>query len=318
MKKAAVFCAGMILTASMMSPVGANAEDQTYTPGLYFKTENTDGITVISDELVIVDPDKLSEGSLTLDVGVYIRDESEKIDAISAKWRSNSDYITLGNLVDPSVSTGTAKEYTTSEGKTFTTDLTPFCYASIQEDGTLSVPKPDMGSYPEINSLYFTSSSLTNPFKWLGASSDEFSFASFNAVIDSQTPDGVYDIVFATKDNTDGDKSVYSHGHLYFGLGDFRDFFPETQNLTVAVGDYDLGDVNYDGSVDARDASLILAEYAVTATGGVPAFNSLSNYIGDVNRDNTIDSRDASVVLSYYAYKSTGGTKSLEEFLGYI
>lgn len=108
---------------------------------------------------------------------------------------------------------------------------------------------------------------------------------------------------------------------VYNGLED-KSSYPaialETYKLVAGklVGaDVSLGDVNDDGVVDARDASAILSEYAVTATGGTPTFDDLQKAAGNVNGDSVIDARDASLVLSYYAYTATGGTDSIEEFL---
>lgn len=76
-----------------------------------------------------------------------------------------------------------------------------------------------------------------------------------------------------------------------------------------------LGDVNDDGTIDARDASLVLSEYALTATGGEGALSAVQEISADVNSDSTVDARDASVILSYYAYTATGGKDSLETFI---
>lgn len=108
---------------------------------------------------------------------------------------------------------------------------------------------------------------------------------------------------------------------IYNGLED-RASYPaialETYTLVAGnlIGaEVSLGDVNDDGFIDARDASAILSEYAVTATGGTPSFDDLQKAAGDLNDDNVIDARDASVVLSYYAYTATGGNDSIEDFL---
>ncbi len=76
-----------------------------------------------------------------------------------------------------------------------------------------------------------------------------------------------------------------------------------------------LGDVDFDGAVNSSDASLILAEYAASATGGELVLNDSSHIVADVNGDNTVDSSDASTVLAYYAYTATGGELSLADFI---
>ena len=88
--------------------------------------------------------------------------------------------------------------------------------------------------------------------------------------------------------------------------------FDLIENYTV---NYNLGDINDDGTVDARDASMALSEYALTATGSAPTFTDSQKLAANVNDDSAIDARDASIILSYYAYTATGGTDSLEAFL---
>lgn len=68
-----------------------------------------------------------------------------------------------------------------------------------------------------------------------------------------------------------------------------------------------LGDVNFDGQVNAVDASMILAEYARISTEQAPEFSDKQFVAGDVDENGAIDAVDASKVLAYYAYASTGG-----------
>lgn len=84
--------------------------------------------------------------------------------------------------------------------------------------------------------------------------------------------------------------------------------------VTTEPADYMLGDVNFDGTVDSSDASDVLMEYAITSTGGAPAFTALQKLLANVNFDLTIDSADASDILVYYAYTSTGGSMSSNDF----
>ncbi len=83
----------------------------------------------------------------------------------------------------------------------------------------------------------------------------------------------------------------------------------------VALEDIARGDADSDGSINAVDASMILSEYALTATGNSSTFEDLQRIVSDVNYDNAVDSSDASSILAYYAYTATGGTDSLEDFL---
>lgn len=76
-----------------------------------------------------------------------------------------------------------------------------------------------------------------------------------------------------------------------------------------------LGDPTGDNKIDSKDATLILAEYASTATGGGSAMTATQKTAADVNKDTKIDSKDASAILSYYSYTATGGTDSIEDHL---
>ena len=77
-----------------------------------------------------------------------------------------------------------------------------------------------------------------------------------------------------------------------------------------------LGDVNNDGAIDASDASDVLKEYAILATGGSSTFNAKQKIAGDTNEDGAVDSSDASNILAYYAYTATGGKDTFKQFLG--
>ncbi|MBR6580724.1 MAG: hypothetical protein IKK66_05440 [Ruminococcus sp.] len=76
-----------------------------------------------------------------------------------------------------------------------------------------------------------------------------------------------------------------------------------------------LGDINGDSTVDASDASNVLAVYALVSTGKESGLTEAQIAAADVNKDGTIDASDASLILAYYAHISTGGTGTLEEYL---
>jgi hypothetical protein len=70
------------------------------------------------------------------------------------------------------------------------------------------------------------------------------------------------------------------------------------------------GDVNGDGMVDARDASMILVYYAKMSTGGEGGFTEEQKKAADLNGDGFIDAKDASAVLAIYAKASTSAEGS--------
>ena len=86
---------------------------------------------------------------------------------------------------------------------------------------------------------------------------------------------------------------------------------------TVKPVVYTLGDVDNNGTVDAVDASKVLAYYARISTKQDGGFSDSQKQAADVNKNGIIDAVDASKILSYYAYLSTTKEKtvSLEEFM---
>jgi hypothetical protein len=78
-----------------------------------------------------------------------------------------------------------------------------------------------------------------------------------------------------------------------------------------------LGDVTADGSINAKDATLILVTASKIGTG--EDINSLmteaERKAADVNRDGKINAKDATFVLQYAAYIGTGGTLTLEQYI---
>ena len=71
--------------------------------------------------------------------------------------------------------------------------------------------------------------------------------------------------------------------------------------------EYKLGDVNNDGKVDAKDATMVLVYYSQVSTGGDGELTENQKKAADMNGDSHIDAKDASVILAAYAAASTGG-----------
>lgn len=65
------------------------------------------------------------------------------------------------------------------------------------------------------------------------------------------------------------------------------------------------GDVDGDNAVNSVDASAVLTEYAITATGGNTTFTYYQTIAGDYDCDGSINSIDASRILAVYAQNAT-------------
>lgn len=72
------------------------------------------------------------------------------------------------------------------------------------------------------------------------------------------------------------------------------------------------GDVNFDGVVDARDASLVMNEYITVQAGGESTLTDAQKEAADMNNDGLIDARDASLILDAYTNSQSGSTSSSE------
>ena len=79
---------------------------------------------------------------------------------------------------------------------------------------------------------------------------------------------------------------------------------PTGISASGAAGLYVFGDVNGDGTVDATDASSVLAAYASLSSGQESPLYSYQESAADINGDGMVDAVDASMILSYYAYVS--------------
>jgi len=76
--------------------------------------------------------------------------------------------------------------------------------------------------------------------------------------------------------------------------------------LPIVVG-VKLGDVNFDGKVNAVDASQVLAQYAKASVNEPYDFTEKQFAAGDIDENGILDAVDASAILAYYTYLATGG-----------
>lgn len=72
-------------------------------------------------------------------------------------------------------------------------------------------------------------------------------------------------------------------------------FKPIISTVTVLKGD-----VNFDGKVDAVDASMVMNEYTNVQNGGTPTFTDAQKSAADINGDGKIDATDAAAILQIY------------------
>ena len=66
------------------------------------------------------------------------------------------------------------------------------------------------------------------------------------------------------------------------------------------------GDVNFDGHVNAVDASAVLSHYAAISTDRPSELTDSQARIGDMDGDGNTNAVDASIILEIYAFNSIG------------
>ena len=76
-----------------------------------------------------------------------------------------------------------------------------------------------------------------------------------------------------------------------------------------------LGDVNYDGYVNASDAAKVLIAAASIGAGEGSGLTDDQTYCADVNFDGIVNASDAAQILIYAAYIGAGGSGTLYDFL---
>lgn len=123
--------------------------------------------------------------------------------------------------------------------------------------------------------------------------------------------DGINELLYG--ENTIPENAVI-YGYRNSTTEAYANYFNRTFIALDAIS-VALGDVDNDGAVNASDASMVLAEYAIIATGGTAKFSEEQFIASDVNTDGATDASDASSILGYYAYIATGGSGTIEEYL---
>lgn len=120
----------------------------------------------------------------------------------------------------------------------------------------------------------------------------------------------IYDELYTiTTDFKFGEYNFY--GTIYgYENSTAQEYAEKYDRKFVSLGKADMtitkGDVNGDGAVNAGDASLVLAYYALQQTGHPSSFTGSQIKAADYNGDGTVNANDASLILAYYAAVSTG------------
>ncbi len=112
-------------------------------------------------------------------------------------------------------------------------------------------------------------------------------------------------------------KIIISAGSKLFGIINWRDF--STKEYTIieyTTTEYKLGDINYDGYINLKDADICLSKTVKASTGGELTETEIKK--NDINGDGLITSSDASWILRYYSYSSVNSNQSIMTFEDFI
>ena len=90
------------------------------------------------------------------------------------------------------------------------------------------------------------------------------------------------------------------------GLSAEKVLYNAMEGVESVPAEYKPGDVNGDGNVDAKDATMVLVYYSKVSTGGDGGLTDDRKKAADMNGDSFIDAKDASAILAAYAAASTG------------
>ena len=199
----------------------------------------------------------------------------------------------------------------------------------VQKNGSIKYPYFD-SSLPKDQPLTGDSDNWlwvegSKSVKVLGEK-DEFSLCEVDAVIKKGTAAGDYTVSLDPKEtyltavdangknfprSLENGKITATKAVIHV----VNDSVPETptdDNTQFERKPLPIGDVNYDGAIDSKDAVLVLKSYAEELVNGKPTVDDT----GDVNGDKNIDSKDAVIILKYYAEKlASGSSISMTDFV---
>lgn len=83
--------------------------------------------------------------------------------------------------------------------------------------------------------------------------------------------------------------------------------YAEELGLNITLTDELVyGDADLSGELLSDDAAAVLAEYSLSAAGGVPSFSSLQFCLADLDGDNSVTALDAAMILKKYAESQAG------------
>lgn len=288
--KKKTFIVSMAAALSMMVIPCSDAAEQVadYQPSLYFKTYETPEAQILKNGTVYVNTSLLTGENNSFKAEAYIDDDQKQAGHVIAKWKSESEYITLGNLTSPIDLYGKA----------------PYIVSEIY-----------ITDHPELNKQYVSYPAETaDPFTLTGENSDDYPLAGFTAAVDSDTPAGRYSVEFMSGEYGAQCEVLYKYGKTDTSI---KEFFPVGENakpIKINVSDRMLGDIDNDGIITGSDATMILTAYTNISSSGDSKLTKEQEIAADIDADGIITGSDATLLLRYYTALSSNEELSIYDY----
>lgn len=264
---------------------------------------------LIADDIVFA----VSEGKITINdsvVGaIQMIDEMETSTSTSDETTTASSSTTTTFITETSSSPGsstltTSTSISTSSALTDTTTITEQSSKTSDTSSTTSINTSETSTSSGISTatVPVTTTSVT----------DITGIESTSSSLVTTTIESEISTVSTSKS-----VSSESSTNTTFPTTTTEPVSSTTTEIISQPEDIDLGDVNSDGKIDAKDASMILVEYAKMSTGGEEGLSEKQHKAANVNNDSKIDAKDASYILAYYSLASTSSESvpSMKEFM---
>ena len=297
--------AGAAVCTSVAS-FSANADDE-YLPRLYFKGIEAEGVTVDTDGNITIDRSVFSKAGYEFSANLFVEDEKLCCRSVAPKVKCADKNLKLLRLHDPWATTGDEP-------------YTEFAYAETDENGNFQYKRIDtmLSTSEEYNTLNFTCRADVrvddSPMKPYGEKSDSYPLVRFDMSLDRNTPCGEYTVYIITEPGEYVDDQTSRVQMIEDGIPVVS--VPTYTPLKVTVTGANPGDINNDGKIDSKDASLALAAYSKSSVGKEHGLTDVQFTAGDIDSNGILDSNDATKILRYYGYVSTSdGELTLTEFL---
>lgn len=305
MKKITALISALVLTISAATAISANAapNPMTYIPSVTIKALPSENFRISNDGSVIINKRKIKDNSdFVFQASIYIHDESLSARVVTPKWKSSTPLLELDNVINVNKP---AVEY---------------AYAQKNDSGdfvaryTVIVSNDKNYNTMALSCVSASMMGDTSSLEPYGEASDSYPLTTFDVKVSKDIPEGDQKIYFLTA-SEDYDTQQITEVYLNTDNGD-RKLIPETNNLNVFVVDYELGDVDNDGSITSSDATEALIAYSELSVGNENPLTRSQQFAADINGDGQVNSSDATDILSYYSYLSTisGNPVSIEEY----